>query len=78
MVADPAATPVTTPEVELIVATFVLLEIHVPPETVDDNVVVPLEHNVNVPLIVPTLGGAVIVTSLVAVAFVQPPVPVLV
>jgi len=62
------------------VAIPVLLEIQVPPETVDVNVVVPLEHNVNVPPSVPTVGGAVIVTSLVAVAVVveQPPVPVLV
>ena len=60
------------------VATPVLLEIHVPPDTVDVNVVVPLEHNVNVPPSEPTVGGAVIVTSLVAVALAQPPVPVLV
>ena len=60
------------------VATFVLLDTHVPPGTVDDNEVVPLEHNVNVPLNVPTVAGAVMVTSLVAVAFEQPPVPVLV
>jgi hypothetical protein len=38
MVAVPAATPVTTPVVELTVATVALLEAHVPPEVVDEKV----------------------------------------
>ena len=73
---DPAATPVTTPVVELIVAALVLLDDHVPPDTVDDNVVEPLEQIAVVPEIVPAIGCAVTVTVLVAVAFEQPFVPV--
>jgi hypothetical protein len=75
MVAVPDATPVTTPDVELIVATLVLLDDQAPPVTVDDNVVVPFEHIAVVPLNVPPLAGAVTVTVLVAVTLEQPPVP---
>ena len=75
MIALPAATPVTTPVVELIVATAVLLELHVPPSTVEVNVVVPFEQTVLVPLRVPAVLAAVTVMVLVAVALVQPPAP---
>jgi len=44
MVAVPAATAVTTPVEASIVATAVLSEDHVPPDCVEVNVVVPLEH----------------------------------
>ncbi len=38
MVAVPAATPVTNPEVGLIVATVISEELQVPPKVVDENV----------------------------------------
>ena len=77
MIADPAATPVTTPVDELMVAALVLLDDHVPPTfPFEDKVVEPLEQIAVVPLIVPAFGAAVTVTVLVAVAFEQPPVPV--
>ena len=49
---------------------------HVPPLTVDVNVVEPVSHIACVPLNVPALGGAVTVTTVDAVSFAQPPVPV--
>ena len=67
-----------TPVDASIVATAVLLDDQVPPETVDVNVVVlvpPLVQIACVPLNVPAIGAAVTVTSLVAVALAQPPVP---
>jgi len=75
MIAVPADTAVTAPEVELMVATDALSEDHVPPVPVVLNVVEPLEQIAVVPLIVPAFGAAVTVTVLVAVAFVHPPVP---
>ena len=60
----------------MIVATAVLPDVQAPPDTVEANVVVPLEQTVCVPLKVPAVGAAVTVTVLVAVAFAQPPVPV--
>ena len=78
IVAVPAVTPVTTPVELLIVATPVAFDDHAPPDTLELNVVVPSEHNVCVPLSVPTLGAAVTVTVLVAVALEHPPVPVIV
>jgi hypothetical protein len=79
IVTFPAATPVTTPDVELIVATLVLLDVQIPPVVVNDNVVVPFEHiAIAPPLYVPTVAVAVMVTSLVAVALEHPPVPVFV
>ena len=76
MVAVPAPTPVTRPEAST-VATAVLLEDQVPPGfPLELKVVVPFEHIACVPLRVPATGPAVMVTSLVAVALAQPPVPV--
>ena len=49
---------------------------HVPPPTVEVNVVEPVKHIACVPLNVPALGGAVTVTVVDAVSFAQPPVPV--
>ena len=49
---------------------------HVPPPTVEVNVVEPVEHIACVPLTVPAFGVAVTVTVCVAVAFAQPPEPV--
>jgi hypothetical protein len=77
MVAVPAATPVTTPVEALTVAMPVLPEVHVPPLVpFVVNVVVEPEHIACVPLRVPALDGAEIVTMRVAVALEQPPVPV--
>ena len=75
MVAVPAATPVTTPEEALIVATLVELLDQEPPLTVEVKVDVPLIQMFWVPLRVPAMV-AVTVTVLVAVALEQPPVPV--
>jgi len=73
----PATTGVITPVVEFTVAIVVALEVHDPPVfPFELNVVVLLVHNAWFPLIVPAFGAAVIVTSLIAVAFKQPPVPV--
>ena len=47
----------------------------VPPEIVEESVVVPFEQIAVVPESVPAEGGAVTVTVIVAVAFAQPPVP---
>jgi hypothetical protein len=76
IVAFPAATPVTTPEEALTVATLVLELDQVPPLTVELNVEVPLTQKLVVPLMVPAVGGALTVTVRVAVALAQPPVPV--
>ena len=67
-----------TPVEPSIVAIEVLLDVQVPPDTVETNVVVlvpPLVQIACVPLNVPAVGAAVTVTSLVAVALAQPPVP---
>jgi hypothetical protein len=77
IVAVPADTPVTTPEVAFTVATNVLLLLQEPPA-------VPFEVNAEVeslqmvclPLSVPAFGAAVTVTARVAVAFEQPPLTV--
>jgi hypothetical protein len=76
MVATPVATPVTTPVDELIVAMLVLLEDHVPPDTVDVKELVAPIQMAWLPLRVPADGRAVMVITRVAVAFAQPPVPV--
>jgi hypothetical protein len=73
-VAVPAATPVTTPEEALTVATLVELLDQEPPLTVEVKAEVPFTQMVWVPLRVPAVV-AVTVTVLVAVAFEQPPVP---
>ena len=51
-------------------------DVHAPPDTVEENVVVNPTHTFCVPESVPALGAAVTVTVLVAVAFGHPPVPV--
>jgi hypothetical protein len=53
----PAATAVTTPVDELIVATLGVALVHIPPEGVLDNVVVAVEHIVVVPVIAVTVGS---------------------
>jgi len=73
----PAATGEITPVEELIVATPVEPDVQVPPALpFVVKVVVPFEQIACVPLKVPAFGAVVTVTSLVAVAFEQPPVPV--
>ena len=69
-------TPVITPVAPFIVATVGVALVHVPPPTVEVNVVVNPTHAVVVPFKVPALGTAVIVTVLVSVTSAQPPVPV--
>ena len=76
MVALPAATPVTRPVVALMAAMAGSLLDQVPPEMVDAKVDVPFTQISCVPLRVPAVGIAVMVTVRVAVAFAQPPVPV--
>ena len=78
MVAVPAATPVTTPELMLTDATPVASDVQAPPAfPFELNVVVPAAQIVCVPLSVPAFGAAVTVTVLVAVALAHPPVPVI-
>lgn len=62
MVQVPTATPVTTPEVGLMVAIAVLLLVHVPPVVASANVLVPPTVVVAVPVI--TAGRGVTVTIL--------------
>ena len=78
MVAVPAATPVTSPVVALTVAIAGVLLDQAPPEMVDAKIDVPFTQMPCVPLSVPADGVAVTVTVRVAVAFEQPPVPVMV
>jgi hypothetical protein len=70
MVADPAVTPVTTPET-LTVATAVLLEDQVPPAVTSLKVVVDPTQTEVVPVIPATTGSALMVTPAVT-AVVQP------
>ena len=65
-----------TPVLALIVATPGVADVHVPPDTVDVNVVVPPVHIPVVPLKVPALKAAATVTVLVALTSLQPPLPV--
>jgi len=58
----PAVTPDTIP-VELIVATEVLLLLHMPPVAVSARVVVELTHTVVVPVIAGTTGNGLTVTD---------------
>ena len=76
MVAVPAVKPVTRPVVALTVATAGVLLDQEPPVMVEVKVDVPLTHMLWFPLRVPAVGAAVTVTVRVAVALVQPPVPV--
>ena len=75
MVALPAATPVTRPELALTVATVGSLLDQAPPEMVDAKIDVPFTQISCAPLSVPAIGAAVTVTVRVAVAFAQPLVP---
>ena len=78
MVAVPAVKPVTRPVVALTVAMAGSLLDQAPPEMVDAKIDVPFTQMPCVPLSVPADGVAVTVTVRVAVAFEQPPVPVMV
>ena len=71
IVAVPAATPDTTPDVELILAVPVALLVHTPPVGDDDNVVVDPTQSVAVPDIAP--GVVFTVTTAVTK---QPPLSV--
>ena len=75
MVAVPAVTPVTRPEVALTVAIAGVLLDQDPPVTVDAKIDVPFTQIPWLPLRVPAEGAAVTVTVRVAVALAQPPVP---
>ena len=68
--AEPAVTPVTTPE-PLMEATEALLLLQVPPDVAFESVVVPPTHTVLVPVIVPADGEGLTVTDCVAVAVPQ-------
>jgi hypothetical protein len=70
MVAEPAATPVTTPEA-LTVATAVLLEDQVPPTEASLKVVVDPSQTLVTPVIPATTGRALTVTPVVT-AVIQP------
>ena len=74
----PDATPVTTPVAAFTVAMLVSEELHAPPVTVDENVVVRPTHTFWVPLNVPALGAAVTTALRVDGTLEQPPVPVIV
>lgn len=63
----PAPVPVTIPEVD-IVATEVLDDNHTPPVTPEDNVVVAVAHNENVPEMTGAAGVGFTVNVFVAVA----------
>ena len=58
------------------VATAGVAELHVPPAMLELNVVVNPTQAVSVPLKVPALGAVDIVTVLVSVTSLHPPVPV--
>lgn len=68
MVAVPAATPPTMPDVIPTVAVPVAPLLHVPGEVVLERVVLPPTHNRAVPVIGDTAVGALTVTMRVAVA----------
>ncbi len=78
MIDVPAATPVTAPVEEPIVATAGVAEVQVPPVTVELSVEDPLEQIAVVPEIVPAEGAAVTVTVAVVETLAHPPVPVIV
>jgi len=73
MVADPAATPVTTPVVAFTVAAAVLLLLQLPPPVpLLVKVVVLPAHNAEAPLTVPAPGRAFTVTVVAMEACPQP------
>jgi hypothetical protein len=63
MVAVPAATPVTTPVVPSMVATAVLVLVHIPPEVAFASVVFCPEHTVKVPVTGGNTGGNGVASS---------------
>ena len=63
MVADPAATPVTTPVEASTVATVASDDVHVPPVVADANCVVKPEHTFVAPVIAATVGNGFTVTA---------------
>ena len=65
IVAVPADTALTTPVLALTVATAVLLDVYIPPDVAEVNVVVAPAHIVAVPVSASTLGSAFTVTVLV-------------
>ena len=65
MVAEPAVTPVTTPEAS-IVATPVALLLHVPPLVASASVVVADVHTVVVPVIDAGVAGKGLIVTVVA------------
>jgi hypothetical protein len=69
--AEPVATPVTTPDVGSIVATVASLLLQVPPLTVLVKVVVLPMHKVDAPLKVPAVAVVFTVTACVLVAVPQ-------
>ena len=75
---EPADTAVITPVLGSIVATAGVPEDQVPASPFEVKDVEPVLHITCVPLNIPAFGAAVTVTVLVAVAFAQPPVPVMV
>ena len=74
MIAVPADTAVTRPEVSTVATAEVLL-LHDPPITLDENCPVVPAHRFWLPLSVPADKVAVTFTMRVALAFAQPPVP---
>ena len=75
MIEVPAATPVTAPVEEPIVATAGVAEVQVPPFIVELSVEDPFEQIAVVPEIVPAEGAAVTVTVAVVETLAHPPVP---
>ena len=67
----PEAMPVTVPDVESIVATVVLLLLHLPPVTELDNDLAEPTQTEGVPLIVPAEGNGRTVITAVSVAVPQ-------
>jgi hypothetical protein len=75
MIADPAATPVTTPVADT-VATVASDDVHVPPVVADANCVVKPEHTFVAPVIAATVGNGFTVTA-VAVDVAEHPLALL-
>ncbi|NCX96555.1 MAG: hypothetical protein EBX41_09165 [Chitinophagia bacterium] len=76
MIAVPADSAETKPEVAFTVATVVLLLLQAPPVEVDEKFAVAPTQRFWLPLSVPAEGGAVTVIVRVAVASEHPPEPV--
>ena len=76
MVAGPAASADTKPEILFTLATVVSLLLHEPPLIVDENCAVVPEHRFWLPLSVPADKVAVTFTVRVAMASGHPPEPV--